>query len=370
MKIIRKILIGFLILFIGGMVFLYFYITIPSVRDGETLGRIKFPSNNSVFKFPEKLQPLPNLDDWLKPNTVDKYSDANKFLADHNVIGFLVLHKDTIVYENYFNGFKKGDITQVFSVTKALVTPLLGLSIDNGYVKSINQPVSDFLTDLPPTNNFDALTLYHLAQMQSGIDQDEYADLLKTMHFYFERNIKDQVKKSFFKYKPGDKFVYKSVDTQLLGECLEVATGKSFLDLFYQNIWSKLGIESDSYWSIDSKKFKNPKMYGGLNASLPDIAKFCSMYMHDGVFRGEQIIPKKWVNFCDDKNERKGADNYCMGWWMDMDDEKQNIYYGAGFNGQVMFINETTQTAIIKIGEGKGGVNWYNILKRLSNAYD
>jgi hypothetical protein len=61
MKKIRKILIGFLILFIVGMVFLYFYITIPSVRDGEILGRIKFPSNNSVYKFPEKLQPLPNL---------------------------------------------------------------------------------------------------------------------------------------------------------------------------------------------------------------------------------------------------------------------------------------------------------------------
>lgn len=370
MNIIKK-LIGFLVLLILGLiVFLYFYINIPSVRDGEIIGRIKFPQNNNVFKFPTNIVPLPPIINWLKPESIRKYSNSNDFLKDHGVIGFLVLHKDTIVYENYFNGFEKGDITQIFSVTKALVTPLLGLAIDNGYVQSMQQPVSDFLPNLPPTANYKALTLYHLAQMQSGIDQDEYGDLFKTLKFYFDKNVKDQVKKSYFKFKPGDKFVYKSIDTQLLGECLEVATGDSFLNLFYRNIWSKLGIEDDSYWSIDSKKFKNPKMYGGLNASLPDLAKFCSMYMHDGEFRGEQVIPKKWVNFCDNTLERKGADQYCMGWWMDMDDDKQNIYYGAGFNGQVMFINETTQTAIIKIGEGKGGVNWYSILKRLSNAYN
>ncbi|MBL0080749.1 MAG: hypothetical protein IPP53_17095 [Bacteroidetes bacterium] len=107
MSIIRKIILGFLFLFFGFLVFMYFYVTIPNVRDGEKLGRIKFPKNENVFNFPQNIQPLPVLNTWLKPKSLEKYTDGDKFLADHNVIGFLVLHKDTIVYENYFNGFKK-----------------------------------------------------------------------------------------------------------------------------------------------------------------------------------------------------------------------------------------------------------------------
>lgn len=367
--IFKRVTIFCFLLFLFSLFFFWIFIKIPNVRDGKNVGRIPFPKSDTVFNFPVAYSKLPALDKWLLPNQVNKFESGEDFLKKHKVIGFLVLHKDTIVYEQYFNGFKKGDITQVFSVSKALVTPLLGIAIDDGLVQSINQPVSFFLKDLPPTENFNHLNLYHLAQMQSGVDHDEYGELIKTMHFYFEKNIKEKVKESYFKYKPGEKFVYKSIDTQLLGECLEKATGKPFLDLFYQNIWSKLGIADNSYWSIDSKKFKNPKMYGGLNASLPDIAKFCSLYMHDGFFRGQQVIPKWWANYCDNSKERNGNGSYCMGWWMDMDDDKQNIYYGAGFNGQIMFINETTQTAIIRIGEGKGGVDWYKILKKLSNAY-
>lgn len=366
MKLVLKIVFGIIVL---SILIIVLAIRLPSIFDRFKVGYVRLPSEHQQHPLPLSLKDLPTYKDWLagtdKPLTKNRIT---KFLATSKTVGLLVLHKDTIVYQ-YLNKQEADEVTQIFSVTKALIVPLLGVAIREGYIKDVHQKVSDILPNLPKTKESLQLTLLDLVQMTSGINQDEYGNLLSTLSFYFEPNVNRQIASVKFLYNPGEKFVYKSIDTQILALCIEQATKRPLSTYFYEKIWSKIGAEDPTYFSLDSKEWKHPKYYGGLNATPRDLAKYASLVMHDGILKGDTILPSGWLNYCDIPGNRKENSLYCLGWWYDMDDVEQNIYYGAGFGGQIMFINESTQTAVIRLGTSKGGVNWYPILKRLSNMY-
>ena len=128
-------------------------------------------------------------------------------------------------------------------------------------------------------------------------------------------------------------------------------------------------MQDTAYWALDSRITRNPKYYGGLNMSARDLAKFGTLILHDGKFQKKQLLPKDWFNYCDDTlHRRKEEDKYCMGWYYSIDDENSDVYYAAGFNGQIMLINETKNVIIIRLGKDRGGVDWYPIMKKLSES--
>jgi hypothetical protein len=93
------------------------------------------------------------------------------------------------------------------------------------------------------------------------------------------------------------------------------------------------------------------------------------MVMHDGRYRNTQFLPPDWFNYCNDTLHRStDEDKYCMGWYYAVDDAGNDIYYAAGFNGQIMLINETKHVIIIRLGKDRGGVDWYPIMKKLSES--
>ena len=367
MKLALKIVFGIIAV---GFLAVVVIIRLPSIFDRFKVGYVELPSNHKSKVLPVSINELPLQKDWLMGTDKPlKKERIDKFFASSNTVGFLVMHKDTIVYQQYLDRCGKSEVTQIFSVTKALVVPLLGIAIKEGFIKDIHQKVVDILPDFPRNQNSLKLTLSDLVQMTSGINQDEYGDILSTLAFYFERNINKKIASIQFQYPPGEKFVYKSIDTQILSLCIEHATKKPLYTYFYEKIWSHIGPEDPTFFSLDSREWKNPKYYGGLNTSPRDLAKYASLVMHDGILNGDTIVPPGWLNYCDIPENRKENSLYCLGWWYDMDDTMQNVYYGAGFGGQIMFINESAQTAVIRLGTSKGGVNWYPILKRLSNMY-
>jgi CubicO group peptidase (beta-lactamase class C family) len=338
---------------------------VPTIYDGEKLGAQPFDCTKDSEGLPRSFSGIPPLSAWLDPKLSSKYGSVKEMIEATNTTAFLVIHNDSIVYEQYANGINMGDITQVFSVTKVFVTTMLAMAVQDGYIQSIHQPVSDFLPEYTE-GDYKDLTLFHLAQMQSGINYDEYGNLLQTVKFYYSKDVSQVIRQPNLKHEPGKVFTYKSIDTQILGTCIEKAVGKPFSEYFYDRLWSKLSPEDTTKWSYDSKQSKELKYYGGLNASARDVAKFGMMVAKDGYYRGDQLLNPEFLNICDDKECRMGAYKYCNGWWYDQCDTVYNTYYGAGFNGQILFINETTGTIIVRLGKNKGGLVWYPILKALS----
>jgi CubicO group peptidase (beta-lactamase class C family) len=341
-------------------------IRIPSIDDGRLLGTLPILKSLQQKPIIASTNSIPPLEKWADKDVLKYYEDIPALIQKSNTTSFLVIKDDKIMYEAYANGIKKHDITQIFSVTKPFVTALLGIAIQEGYIKSLEQHVSEFIPEYKK-KDYKNLKIRHLLQMQSGLDYDEYGKLLQTLRFYYQKNLKKIIRNPKVKDTPGTVYTYKSIDTQILGECIEYAVGKPFIVYFYEKIWSKIGAEDKAEWSIDSKISKNLKYFGGLNISAYDLAKFGQVILHNGkTSDGEQIIPAHWLNICDDEKKRVGDGEYCNGWWYNMDTPEQNIYFAAGFNGQIMMINESTNTIIIRLGKNKGGVLWYPLMRRLS----
>ncbi|MCB9034142.1 MAG: serine hydrolase [Chitinophagales bacterium] len=339
---------------------------VPSIFDGNFYNTIDIPTATKPYHLKEANIALPDLSLWCDSINYHKYLYTDIFLQNSHTTSFLVLRNDSLIFKRYLNGVKEGDNTQIFSSTKVFITASLGIAIEQGLIKSINEPVSYFFPNKNPM--FDSLTLYDLCQMKSGINYDEYGNLYQTLKFYYLQNVTQAINNAKFKYRPGEKFVYKSIDTQILGECIRKSTpNKKYVDFFYDNIWNKIGAQDSAYFAVDSKINKIPKYYGGLNISARDLAKFGLMVLHNGKFNRQQIVPKSWLNYCNDTTKRSiEPEKYCMGWYYSEDDIDNDIFYSAGFNGQIMLINRTNNTIIIRLGTDTGGVYWYPIMKKLS----
>ena len=342
---------------------------VPSIFDGKfyTTALIK-PSANPKY-LPEKQIALPELSLWLDSADAAQYQYPDFLLQETNTTSFLVIRNDTVIFKRYLNGIKEGENTQLFSVTKVFVTALLGMAIQDKYIEDAEIPVTNYFKDLP-SSQFKQLTLRHLAQMESGLNYDEYGNVFQTLQYYYDKNLTRTIYAASFVDTPGVQFKYKSIDTQILGECIKKALGnKKLLDYFYERLWNKLGTQDTAYWALDSKLTNNPKFYGGLNMSARDLAKFGVMIMHDGKYNKQQMLPKSWFNYCNDTLNRSIEDDkYCMGWYYSNDDENSDVYYAAGFNAQIMMINETKNVIVIRLGKDRGGINWYTLMKKLSEA--
>lgn len=342
---------------------------VPSIFDGKFYTTAFIKKSTSPQYLPEHPIVLPELNVWLDSASAAVFQYPEFFLQESNTTSFLVIRNDTLVYKRYLNGIKEGECTQLFSVTKVFVTALLGKVIKDKIIPSADAAVTNYFSGL--TNpQFKDLTLRHVAQMKSGLNYDEYGNIFQTLQYYYNKNLTRSIYTAKFDTPPGIKFMYKSIDTQILGECIKNALGKKkVLDYFYDEIWDKLGMQDTAYWALDSKLTRNPKYYGGLNMSARDLAKFGIMVLHDGKYNHKQLIPSKWFNYCDDTlNRCIKEDKYCMGWYYSVDDENSDVYFAAGFNGQIMLINETKNVIIIRLGTDRGGVNWYPVMKKLSES--
>ena len=359
------------IVFLLSVLILYYNDTlrVPSIFDGKFYSTAIIKKSESAKFLPEKQIALPELSLWVDSASAAKYQYPDFLLQQSSTTSFLVIRNDTIIFKRYLNGIKEGDNTQLFSVTKVFVTALLGMAIQDKYISDAEIPVTNYFKDLS-NEKYKQLTLRHLAQMESGLNYDEYGNIFQTLQYYYNKNLTRSIYAATFDTPPGKQFKYKSIDTQILGECIKKALGnKKFIDYFYERLWNKLGMQDTAYWALDSKLTSNPKFYGGLNMSARDLAKFGVMVLHDGKFNKRQLFPKDWFNFCDDTLNRSVEDDkYCMGWYYSNDDANSDVYYAAGFNGQIMMINETKNVIIIRLGKDRGGVNWYPIMKKLSEA--
>ncbi|MEZ5026002.1 MAG: serine hydrolase [Chitinophagales bacterium] len=359
------------IVLVLSIVVLYYNNTlrVPSIFDGKfyTTAFIA-PSENPIF-LKEKQSALPELSLWTDSIIASKYQYPDFFLKNTATTSFLVLRNDTLIFKRYLNGVKEGDNTQLFSVTKVFVTSLLGMAIQDRYIQDIETPVTTYFKGLKD-EHFKQLTLRHLTQMQSGLNYDEYGKIFQTLQYYYEKNLTRSIYAAQFDTPPGLQFKYKSIDTQILGECIKNAldkNNKKILEYFHERLWNKLGMQDSAYWALDSKITRNPKYYGGLNMSARDLAKFGTLILHQGRYKKKQLFPKDWFAYCRDTTHRcKEEDKYCMGWYYSVDDNNSEVYYAAGFNGQIMLINETKNVIVIRLGKDRGGVDWYPIMKKLS----
>jgi len=326
------------------------YLT-PDITDGQIFPARSLQPAAVPFAFPASSK---NIQLAATARKGGNKISFDEYLKRHNTVAFLIIRNDSILYENYFYGYGKESQIPSFSVAKSFTSALVGLAIQDGLIKSVEEPVTNYLPEMQK-NGFDKVTLKHLLQMTSGIKfRETYGNPFhEDAQFYYGRNLRQKSLKLRLARTPGEKFEYASGNTQLLALVLERSLkGKTVSAYLQEKLWTPLGMESKASWSIDEKGDGIEKMFCCLNATARDFAKFGSLYLHQGKWDGKQILPINWVQESTTADTTQGgAKYYKYQWWLS---SKSSEYLAEGIINQYIYINPDKKLVIVKLSKDYG----------------
>lgn len=279
--------------------------------------------------------------------------------------GVMIIHNDSIVYEKYWGDFSADRMATIFSVSKSITSLLCGIAVDEGYIESIDDPVTKYLPELKKKDpKWERLTIRHLLNMESGLDfDDEYEfniKALKTVNaiarLNYGHNIVRQIKGLKFRCEPGTEFRYESMTTAILGVVIERATGIHYADYLSEKVWKPLQMESVALINIDSRKHHVAHAFGGITCTLKDLAKIGRLYLNNGVWDGKRIVSEEWIHLTTDFNPK-----LCYHYsWYDVRYENFRTgqypgFYALGICNQVLYVNPYKNLIMVRIGLSNNG---------------
>ena len=246
-----------------------------------------------VFEFARETRDLP---------ATYEYKGETRELADFlertDTTGFIVIQEDKILFEKYYRGNGPDTLWMSFSASKAYVSALVGIALEEGLISDLNDPLTKYAPALKGSG-FDGATIDHALRMTTGARWNEFdisldGDLVRMGITVIRGASFDRWLATLPRaHPPGTIFNYSSADTQALGSALVGAIGMSISEYLEEKLWSQMGMESDAYWVTDEAGME--MALSGLNATLRDYTRFGRLYLHEGNWNGEQLIPAEWV---------------------------------------------------------------------------
>ena len=308
--------------------------------------------DNRTIESGENYQPWPLHRDYNTATTTQDLTDLNE---DLGTVAFLIIKNDSIWYENYAEGYDENSLTNSFSMGKSITTALLGKAIKDGYIKSLDQPVSDFFPEFQ-NPEYPVLTVGDLSSMSSGLDwnEDYYNPFSVTARAYFDQNIRSVATEMNIISPPGEEFEYLSGNTILLGMAIEKATGKNLSQYLSESFWKPLGMKNDALWQLDSEESGMEKAYCCISSNARDFAKFGKLFNDHGNWNGEQILDSVFVETAI-RPRFEDSPEYGYGFWLSNFMNKE-IFYLRGVLGQYVIVIPEDDLIIVRLG--------HNLIKR------
>ncbi len=276
-----------------------------SVSDYQKYDQDTVRRGETVFSFVEKTQQT-FLDTlridyhFTRQDTTRKMTiDEAQNLYPQFKSAVLIIRNDSILFENYYGGWNRDTQSGIFSVTKTITSMLCGVAMKDGYIHSLQDPVTDYIPELLDKDPmFRKLTVGHLLDMTAGLDFEENYNInpfSKMAQLYLGPDALKVIEKIKFSHEPGTRYHYDSMTTAILGLVIERATGQSYSDYLSERIWQPLGMERDALMSLDSYESGIAKAYGGLTTNVRDLAKIGRLYLQEGNWNGVQILDSAFV---------------------------------------------------------------------------
>ncbi len=361
---------------LGVLILLIYIFNVDYIFKG--VRTIYFTGNNTAFisdyeyfdnREVKSSKPQP----WALHNEYNKKYESNKLKKlneDRKTKSFLVIKNDSIIFEKYYLGHKQTDISNTFSVSKSIVTSMMGKAIMEGKIKGLNQYVSDFYNEYEK-GLASELTIGNLASMSSGMQWSEkyYNPINITSESYFTDDLRSVILRQKIENKPGQNFRYSSGDTQLLAMVIEKATGTTLSDYLIQKFWIPMGAETTALWQIDSEKSGMEKAYCCISATARDIAKFGKLYINKGKWGDTQILDSTFVKLSL-KPVFDETPFYGYGWWL-YEYEGKKVFTMNGHRGQFVISFPDENIIIVRQGEDnkKEGDGTGDLFQYISEGY-
>lgn len=298
---------------------------------------------NHLIENADSVQPWKIADNYNKTEATKTLDSLNEKLG---TAAFLIIKNDRIVFEKYYQDYEKLSRTNSFSMAKSIVTALMFKAIQDGYLRNIQQPVSDFFPQFDPR-----LSLGDLSSMSSGLNWNEnyYNPFASTARSYFGENNREQILELQVTETPGKEFKYLSGNTELLGMVIEKATGMSLSEYLSKSFWKPMGMNDDALWQIDSRESNLEKAYCCIASNARNFAKFGRLFENYGDWNGTQLLDSSYVALASRPRFEKSP-YYGYGFWLSNYRNKE-IFYMRGVLGQYVIIIPEDHLIITRLGQ-------------------
>ncbi len=313
-------------------------------------------------------------DEWITKSAPDLNIDQGKVdrlfdlsFEDDATQGVVLIKDGYLIGERYADGFDSSSFGTSWSMAKSFYASLIGISIDRGEIKSLDDKVSDYLSYFNDERS--EITIRDILNMASGLQFPEHEHELmffKKDHLAYAKNI--GVEK-----KPNTLFEYNNVNSMLLGDILLVATGKKADELLNERILKPIGAENSTLWRDSSD---NVLTYCCIDMSARDYSRFGLLFSRNGKWEEDQIISSDYVNetftpYWEFTPERFTDLNrgYSLHWWFSKNDDEGQIFNASGKFGQYIFVdrkNDVIFTRITKYFPTSGSKQDWGILERFN----
>lgn len=358
MKFLKKLFLAILSIFIILIAVLYITDTdylIKAVRTiylkGHTTAYLEdYKHFDNAFVANGNSQPWPNHSDY---NTVKETEALNNINKTNGTVAYVIIKNDSIWFENYYDGFDENSQTNSFSMAKSYVSALLGKAIMDGYIKSLDQPVCDFIPEYCD-GKAAKMTVGDLSSMASGTNWDEryYSPLSITTRAYFDDDLTKVVTGLKVVKEPGTAYKYASGDTQMLAIVIERATGKKLYNYLEESFWKPLGSENETLWQVDSEDHDLVKAYCCIASNAKDFARLGKLYKDHGKWNGKQVLDSAFIAKSITPRFAESPE-YGYGWWLKSIGDK-NFFMMRGHLGQYVIVEPDDNVIIIRLGHSKG----------------
>tara|TARA_R100000935_G_scaffold2689_2_gene7175 strand:+ start:1721 stop:2893 length:1173 start_codon:yes stop_codon:yes gene_type:complete len=278
-------------------------------------------------------------------------AEVNDWIEARDVTALVVLKDGQIIYENYFRGTQPDDLRISWSVAKSYLSALVGILLDEGAIASIEDQVTTYAPNLKGTA-YDGATLRNVLNMASGVTFDEdYLDPDSDINKMgralalggelddFTAGLKDTFT------TPGSQWQYVSIDTHVIGMVVRGATGRSVTDLLSEKVITPMGLEHAPYYVTDGAGVAF--VLGGLNLTTRDYARMGQMFLQNGRYNGQQIVPAEWVaaSTAPSAPTSEGQISYGYQWWIPQG-ATEGEFMARGVYGQYIYINRADGVVI------------------------
>ncbi|MEM9331949.1 MAG: serine hydrolase [Pseudomonadota bacterium] len=317
-----------------------------SQRDTGFALSDKLPIINTVrIENGEQIRSLPQGD----PLVLDL--DIEAYMKSQNSAAVIVVHNGLIRLERYGLHQNRDQRWTSFSVAKSVTSTLVGAAIKDGYIKSLEDKVSGYVTALQGSA-YDNVSIRQLLTMTSGVGWNEdYQDPLSDVALFNETTpepgetaLLSYLKRLQRAHPAGTVFNYSTGETNLVGVLVASATGKSLADYLSEKIWKPYGMQQFATWVTS----KSGEEISGccIQAAALDYARFGQFMLDGGVAKGQSILPEGWIEEATRLQVnvgREGVRDYGYQWWT----LKNGAYMAGGIFGQAIFIDPARALVIV-----------------------
>ena len=273
-----------------------------------------------------------------------------QFRREQKLAGVLVLHQGQVRWEDYALGHSQQGRWVSQSIAKSITSTLLGIALKEGKITSLNDPVSKYLPALHDSAYRD-VSVEQLLTMTSGVAWNEdYSDPQSDIARFYAAPLKTNQSATVSymgtlprAYPPGQRWVYNTGETHLLGELVAAATGQPLEQYLSEKLWQPLGMEQEAYWSYD----RSGKALGGccLHLNTRDLARFGQFVLQQGQLGGRQLLPQNWFAAATSIQAQWGEKGrgYGYQWWA----YEAGFVQAIGIHGQLLHIDPRHDLVVV-----------------------